>query len=245
MNISDECSITLMELEQRCDASHSLAELETLWRAQMNALGIKYAALGAHVDPLRPGKANYVFHTYPSAWIERFSRKNYQAIDPVYRATARGLTSFDWTDADFLQSLSWRQRRILCEAREFGLRFGRSHVLAPVLNLTASASLVADQAELDPAIYAAAKITNILVHNRATRICAANLSCMPILSRRERQCLELCASGLTDDEIAIIVRLSTHTVRRHIEAARARFGVSSRIQAATRAIGSGQIQPWN
>ena len=33
------------------------------------------------------------------------------------------------------------------------------------------------------------------------------------------------------------------TVRRHIESARARFGVSSRLQAALRAQQSGQIEP--
>lgn len=244
MNYSDDIEAAFAQFGQRCEQASSLPDLEMLWRAQISALGFRYAALGAHVDPLRPGRGAYVFHNYPPLWIERFSSRNYQAIDPVFRSTERGLTNFEWCDPEFIGLLNWRQRRILCEAREFGLCFGRTHLLAPVLNLAASASLVADYADVEPDRYTAARITNILVHNRAAQLCATELPRMPELPPRERQCLELCARGLTDTEIARIIGLSTHTVRHHIESARARFGVSSRIQAATRAIGSGQIKPW-
>jgi len=61
--------------------------------------------------------------------------------------------------------------------------------------------------------------------------------------RRERQCLELCASGLTDAEIARQLEISVATVRRYIERARVRLGAATRMQAAARAIASGQIKP--
>lgn len=92
-------------------------------------------------------------------------------------------------------------------------------------------------------VYDAGKITNILVHHRAVQLCASATPNFALLRRRERQCLELCASGLTDAEVARKLEIGIATVRRHIERARVRLGATTRIQAAARAIASAQIKP--
>ncbi len=236
-------SADLIAFASQCEAAKSLGELETIWRRRIGELGFTFAALGAHVDPLRPERATYVFQNYPEAWIGRFSEQRYHLIDPVFRAAESGIGEFVWTAPEFLQPLSWRQRRILAEAREFGLRFGRTHTLAPILQLKASASLVAGEPEAPEALYDAGKIANILVHHRAVQLCARTAPSLAPLRRRERQCLELCASGLTDAEVARKLGIGIATVRRHIERARIRLGASTRTQAAARAIISGQIEP--
>lgn len=228
-----------------CEQAETLEALETLWRARMTGLGFRFAALGAHVDPLRPDQATYVFQNYPEAWIKHFSAERYQLIDPVFRSVEAGRTEFQWTDPDFVRTLSWRQKRILAEAREHGLRFGRTHALASTIHLKASASLIGEGPDIDEGTYAAARLANVVVHHRAAQICAAVLSPIPELRPRERQCLELCAAGRTDAAIGREIGVSAATVRRHIEAARVRLGVSSRIQAAVRAISSGQIKPFD
>lgn len=240
MFVSEE----LIAFADGCDRAGSLRALEPLWRARVQTLGFTYVAIGAHMDPLAPARASYVFQNYPAGWIERFSAQRYHLIDPVFRAVERGLSGFEWTDPAFVSLLSWRQRRILSEAREFGLRFGRTHALSRAVNLRASASLVMDAPEMDANIWAAVRLTNMLVHQRAAELCAAMSAPLPELSRRERECLELCASGLTDEQCAQKLGISVATVRRHIEAARVRFGVSTRTQAAVRAIRSGQIHPY-
>ncbi len=233
----------LVGFASQCEAAQSLADLEAIWRGRIGELGFTFAAVGAHVDPLRPERATYVFQNYPEAWIGYFSEQRYHLVDPVFRAAESGVAEFVWTDPEFLQPLSWRQRRILAEAGEFGLRYGRTHTLAPILLLKASASLVAGEPDVPEAVYDAGKITNILVHHRAVQLCAETTPSFALLRRRERQCLELCASGLTDAEAARTLEIGVATVRRHIERARVRLGASTRIQAAARAIASGQIKP--
>jgi DNA-binding CsgD family transcriptional regulator len=233
----------LINFANACEAAITLSELEALWLARMRALGFTYVALGAHVDPLRPGQASYVFQNYPAAWIAHYSDARYHLIDPVFRAVERGRTSFDWTAPEFFDDLAWRQRRVLAEAKEFGLRYGRTHALAYTPNFKASGSFVTETPDIDPEAYAAAKLVNIIVHQRAAQLCAAVTGPIPELRRRERQCLELCASGLNDEEAACALGVSVATVRRHIERARTRMGVSSRMQAVIRAISSGQIRP--
>lgn len=233
----------LVTFASRCEAAQSLAELETIWRQRMDELGFTFAAIGAHVDPLKPEGATYVFQNYPHAWIAHFSERRYHLVDPVFRAADAGVAEFAWTDPEFLQPLAWRQRRILSEAREFGLHFGRSHAVASMLHLKASGHLVAGEPDMPEDVYTAGKIANVLVHNRAVQLCAEAAPSFEPLRRRERQCLELCASGLTDAETAAKLQMGIATVRRHIERARVRLGATTRIQAAARAISSGQIKP--
>jgi DNA-binding CsgD family transcriptional regulator len=53
----------------------------------------------------------------------------------------------------------------------------------------------------------------------------------PFLSARERQCLELAAYGKSDWAISQLLNISEHTVHKHIEAAKRRLGVATRVQA--------------
>lgn len=233
----------VLEFSQRCENARTLSELEPVWRSRMRELGFVFAALGGHVDPLRPDQTSYVFCDYPGEWLSHYSAQRYHLVDPVYRTIESGCSDFLWSDPDFHSTLAWRQRRILAEARECGLKFGRSHALAPTLYLAASSSLVTEFIDLDPAFYAAAKIANVIAHDRAAQLCAARHPGTPELRLRERQCLQLCARGRTDSEIGRELGVSLATVRRHIESARVRFGVSSRLQAALRALQTGQIEP--
>lgn len=244
--IAMDRSTTIAELlafASQCEAAARLDELERVWRARMSELGFTFAALGAHVDPLKPERASYVFHNYPEDWIKHFSAQRYHLADPVFRAAESGASEFVWTDPEFLEPLSWRQRRILNEAGEFGLRYGRSHALTPMPPLKASGHLIAGAPDMAGEVYDAGRIINILVHHRAVQLCAAVPMRFAELRRRERQCLELCASGFTDDEVARQLEIGIATVRRHIERARVRLGAATRIQAAARAIASGQIKP--
>jgi len=236
-------SAEMIAFAAACDAAATLDELEGVWRARLVEMGFTFVALGVHADPLRPARAAYVFQNYPEEWVAHFSAQRYHLVDPVYRAAEAGTGEFVWTDPEFLQPLSWRQRRILNEAREFGLRHGRTHSLASMFPRRASASLVTIDPDMPEDAYAAGKLVNVVVHHRAAQMCIASAPRFAELRRRERQCLELCASGLVDAEIAHGLGLSVATVRRHIERARVRLGASTRIQAVARAIASGQIKP--
>jgi len=233
----------LLGFATACESAASLEELELIWSTRMRELGFAVAAIGGHADPLRPARKTYVFCSYPGEWIGHYSTQRYFVIDPVYRAVEAGASDFLWHDPDFHKGLAWRQRRILEEARECGLRFGRTHALGPTHFLAASSSLVSDCVDFDPTAYAAAKLANVIIHHRAALLCAASRTTSPTLSDRERQCLQLCARGRTDGEIGRELGISVATVRRHIEAAKVRFCVSSRVQAAVNALLTGQIEP--
>lgn len=63
------------------------------------------------------------------------------------------------------------------------------------------------------------------------------------LTQREVQVLTWSARGKTSDEIALIVGLSKRTVDFHMNAARAKLGVVTRVQAIAKALAVGLIEP--
>ncbi|MEQ1754114.1 MAG: LuxR C-terminal-related transcriptional regulator [Micropepsaceae bacterium] len=56
------------------------------------------------------------------------------------------------------------------------------------------------------------------------------------LSVRETQCLGYIATGHEDDEISRLLGISPRTVRFHVDSAKTKLGVSSRVQAVTKAL---------
>ena len=63
-----------------------------------------------------------------------------------------------------------------------------------------------------------------------------------VLTKRELEVLQKIVSGLIDKEIAENLHISEHTVRSHIKNIYRKMGVSSRAQAAVRAVSKGIIQ---
>jgi DNA-binding CsgD family transcriptional regulator len=60
-------------------------------------------------------------------------------------------------------------------------------------------------------------------------------------SERERQCLELAAQGKDDWAIGSLLRISERTAHNHIERAKRRLGVCTRVQVIVHALNDGQI----
>jgi DNA-binding CsgD family transcriptional regulator len=58
------------------------------------------------------------------------------------------------------------------------------------------------------------------------------------LTVREAECLQLVAKGKTDSEIGALLKISPRTVRFHVGNAKAKLGVTTRIQAIAKQLGA-------
>lgn len=63
-----------------------------------------------------------------------------------------------------------------------------------------------------------------------------------MLSRRESECVSLVADGKTDGEIGLILHISCRTARFHIDNARRKFGVATRVQLIVKLLREGVLQ---
>jgi DNA-binding NarL/FixJ family response regulator len=110
-------------------------------------------------------------------------------------------------------------------ARGYALKEGTPSELTAALNTVAEGGTYVDP-RLRPA----------LLSRRATQR-------MPSLSKREREIMDLLAQGLTGEQVAERLVLSSETVKTHIRNAMTKLEASTRVHAIAIALREGFIQP--
>jgi DNA-binding CsgD family transcriptional regulator len=236
-----ELAQSFMESSLRPGSTRTLA---TAFQQAVEHLGFRNYACCSHVDPLVPLGA-VMLQNYPDDWIHAFSGRKLHVVDPVLLRAERSLLPFFWDAPDFLSGITTPQQEILSEVASHGLDRGYTiPIHAPWTGaLRASCSVVPDSGSIDKRSYFAVQLMAIHLYNSASGEHAPPPAASPqsVLSPRERQCLELAGQGQGDWEIGQLLHLSEHTVHRHIETAKRRLGVTTRMQAVIRALHGRQI----
>lgn len=224
--------------------AHSLHALAASFQEALHRLGFQYFACCSHVNPLRVPPHAVMLHNYPAYWVRIYGEKKFHEIDPVLLHAQRTLLPFSWDSPAFQAQLTAQQEQVLIQGAQFGIRSGYTIPIhqpwAPGA-LSASCSLVPDSTAIEPPSYLAAHLMATYLYDVAARAHQSVAESPTLLSLRERQCLELVAQGKSNWTIGEILRISEHTVHRHIESAKRRLGVATRVQAVVSALQRRQI----
>jgi LuxR family quorum-sensing system transcriptional regulator CciR len=231
---------------ERCEAGESTyASLAEDFHKTLEALGFRHFAFCSHVDPLHPPPHAVMMHNYPGVWASYFSEARLHEVDPVLLRAERDPMPFFW-DATFrAEPITKPQRTVLAEAARFGLSHGYTaplHLSWLPGSLRASCSVVPGSKRINPSSYLAVDALAAYLYIALSRRQAPWSVTLPKdLTPRERQCLALAALGNGDSEIGHILKVSECTAHTHVEHAKQRFGVSTRMQAVVLALMSGEI----
>jgi DNA-binding CsgD family transcriptional regulator len=207
-------------------------------------VGIRHFACCAHVDPLNPRHTGTVFQTYPADWVRYFSESGRYRDDPVFRYADERMVPFFWDDPTFRTVLTPTQLEILEEAEGRGLGHGYTVPIHPPGGQMASCSVVPDSETLERGAYQAVFTMACFMFDvmlRSSRGDECHAARALQFSARERQCLELAAQGKDDWSIGSLLRISERTAHNHIERAKRRLGVCTRVQVIVHALNAGQI----
>jgi len=221
-----------------------LDDLKLAFAQATQDLGFRFFSCSAHIDPLRPPAPALVFQSYPREWVRHFSDNGLYVIDPVFRHAARTLLPFSWDDEDFQASLTPDQSDILRTAEKFGLAHGYTVPIHGPYAISASCSVVPYSDRVHPASREAIYIMAVFMYDAMLRKLSNTGALDPTrlrLSNRERQCLELAAQGKSDWEIGAIMGIAERTVHAHIESAKRRLGVTTRVQAIVHSLFGQQL----
>lgn len=225
---------------ERCERSAPASELAATFERAVQQMGFRHFACCSHVNPRRPPQRAVVVHNYPREWEQSYAERNLHEDDPVFVRAEKEALPFHWDAPDFRTPLTASQSKIMQEAESVGIAHGYTvpiHLPRTAGALHASCSLVPDTHTIDTRAYRAVQLMSTYLYvsvgyqldMRAVR--ATSLESAPVLSARERQCLELAAYGKSDWDISQLLGISEHTVHKHVEAAKRRLGVSTRVQA--------------
>jgi DNA-binding CsgD family transcriptional regulator len=228
-----------------CQSALHVGNLTMAFQQALGNLGFRYFACGSHVDPLHSSEQVMVIN-YPKSWVEYYSEMRLHRIDPVFRRADRTRDPFFWDDSIFRQSITASQQRMLRSARQFGVVNGYTipiHGPSFASATPASCSLVPDGARRDLKCYLAAQLMAQYLFDRTAQLQRVGepIEEIPLLARRERECLELVALGKSDEDVGKVLGISPATAHGYIENAKRRFGLSSRVQAVVYAAGTRQI----
>lgn len=220
------------------NAVESLAELEAALADVTRTLGFEHYALMHHVPARAARKPILRLTNYPLEWQERFTARAYVTDDPIFVACQTRVLSFLWSDVPRLIALSPRQAAIFEEATRYGLRNGVSVPIHVPGEIPGSYTLaVSHGAEIETAKVPLVHYVGCFAFEAGRRL----LSVRPnagavVLTPRQIDCLLLIARGKSDWEASRILGISETTVHQHVEAAKARYGVSTRMQLVVRAL---------
>lgn len=230
---------------ERCERSGPTQALAGIFEHAVEQMGFRHFACCSHVDFNDPPPRAVVLHNYPPAWATLYVERKLFRCDPVLQHAEHSLLPFRWNTPAFIDTLTKPQKRVLYEAATAGVADGYTvpiHLPWTAGALRASCSVIPDSEFIEDRAYRAVQIMAIYLyasveHRQGGKDAReSGPSAGPWLSMRERQCLELVAQGKSDWDISQLLGISESTVHKHVESAKRRLSVSTRIQAVVWAV---------
>lgn len=190
--------------------------------------------------------AQYAALSYESSWVDRYLDQKYASIDPVVQGCFKRFHPLDWRGLDW-QSESVREFR--GEALDAGI--GNQGLSIPVRGTSgqfAMFTVSARRSETDWAKFSTQYREDLLlvahfINQKASELSdVADIKPQARLSPREVDALSLLATGYTRAQASETLKISEHTLRVYIEAARAKMGAQNTTHAVAQALSQGLIK---
>lgn len=205
---------------------------------------VTYSLLTDHPSLMLP-KLHGLANSYPEDWMKHYIANDYLDIDAVVVKCKKVRTPFFWKDLKNDKTIKQASLDILDMGADAGLNDG---IGIPLLGLGSEISgvgLARSTADKDHGKdYTALAETN-LISNFFHQKFRTLLMKKHLYEVSEKQCdiLSWAAEGKTDDEIAILMNISRHTVRFHWSRIFTTLETNGRIPSITKAITLGIIEP--
>jgi LuxR family quorum-sensing system transcriptional regulator CciR len=234
---------SFIEQSRQCRAADDLRRLMEAITCEM---GFHSYALFQHVRRFSWNNHKLLaISNYSRAWLEHFFEQKLSRDDPVLLASYRTSVGFRFQDIPNLISLSDRHRAIMEATRREGMTDGfcvPAHI--PGETNGTCTFIVRDMAPLPESNLPMAQLVGSFAYEAARQIQLIGSEIVKPrrkLTTRQLECIVLVARGKTDWEIAHILGLQEQTVTDHIDAARARCGVSRRTELVVHALYNGEL----
>ncbi|MBB3223611.1 helix-turn-helix transcriptional regulator [Pseudoduganella umbonata] len=189
----------------------------------------------------------YLRSNYPDRWRDYYDRNNLRATDPTVEYCFRSSSPFVWLPQSFKTA---EQQALYEEASAFGLKVGVTLPIRGVDGEIGMLTCVRDGnpgpdflKDLNQNLGALALLRDVAFDSLHQYVHAAPppAEAAPVLTARERDCLQWMCAGKTAWEIGRILSISEAGVNFHIANLRGKFGVSRRNDVVIKAIRLGLI----
>jgi LuxR family quorum-sensing system transcriptional regulator CciR len=175
--------------------------------------------------------------------------RKYTSDDPILVACEHTNVGFRWSDIHKWIALSKRQKEILDGARVAGIGEGFTVPVHIPGEYAGSCSFgMRLNRRFNDSTMPAAQFVGCFGFEAARRVlniqrakAGKEIPTAPRLTPRQLDCVVLAAAGKSDWDAAQLLGISDQTVHQHIEDAKRRYGVATRLQLVVRALFDGQL----
>jgi DNA-binding CsgD family transcriptional regulator len=223
----------------RVDSAKTETAVVRVVERHLEKLGITHYALGEVGN--FAGDPPIQLTNYPKEWVDRYVNNLFFYYDPVAKMARERYRGFAWTEIPLPPDADKRAREVFFGGRDYGLNNGISVPVRGGHNYLAVASFVNDKIDVNQDLIGALELTTLWFHTRVSQLRQRRQSKVE-LTARQRETLHWAAQGKSDWEIGEILTISQETVHRHIENAKRKYGVPTRLQAILRAVKDEQIR---
>ncbi|MGY2996950.1 MULTISPECIES: helix-turn-helix transcriptional regulator [Mesorhizobium] len=186
--------------------------------------------------------SHVLLDAWPEEWSNRYFSSGYLYRDPTIRLVRQCCLPFTWNEVGALCNVSAVGRRIMNEATEFDLSDGFTVAFSTIERLPVGVSIAGKKLEADPIQRMAFQLVAACAFGSASVLVRGERPRKHIhLSRRQLDVLHWAAEGLTVDQIAGRLTISSNTADTHLRIVRNRLGVTSTIHAVAEAFRLGLI----
>lgn len=232
------------DLIDRLAAADRVDSASQIIDAFMKAWGLHNVAYAALNMPTPGASRPLLSVTYSPDWQKHYAQSGYVDLDPIVRSGLGGILPIDWTEIDRSDPII---RKFFGEAQE--LDVGANGLSVPIRGRMGEFALFTITSNESPAGWRAMKrelLRDLMVvafnfHAAALRSCGVAEEGPVHIPLREASCLRWKALGKTNEEIGRILGISSHTVRFHLESARARLNTTNTTHTVAKALALGLI----
>lgn len=229
---------------ERCPREDDLNAAVADFLGVMRLFGFNAGACGAWVGVGKNRIHRFFFVDWPASWLELYAAENFFERDPLVIEARRRMAPFVW--ADIVRDRD--QKEYGMDVYGAAVAHGWIDGYAVPIHGPGGYQGVVSLASPTPLDLSAGELgvlhaMCVQVHDRCRAAAGFGVMLPPQvkLTRREIECLQWVAVGKSDREIGEILRVSAATAHFHVEKAKKKLGVESRLQAVALSVLIGLI----
>jgi DNA-binding CsgD family transcriptional regulator len=204
--------------------------------------GVKYVTffefkqIGRFLTPINS------FGIVPNGFEHHYLKEAVYRIDPFLKRSSVDLTPFAWHEFRQEQPNNQEIVDFINRCKSYDMLDG---YVVPTHSPTGTMGMVSYMGPLSLDFQSYAQLSQLALYYSAAirRVYEASFPTMPevALTPRQLECVKWIALGKSDWEVASILGLSEATINRHVELAKERLGVRTRMQVVVEAFRTGQL----
>ncbi|MET2831029.1 helix-turn-helix transcriptional regulator [Mesorhizobium shangrilense] len=236
-----ETCVIIDEMRE-CSNTERICNLLLAYVGRFGATNFLAGAIPPLCASHREQLSHVVLASWPEEWTKRYFSSGYLSSDPTIRLVRQASSPFHWREVGDLCKVCPLGRRIMDEAKEFRLDEGFTIAFSTIERHPVGFSIAGEKLNPDPCDRLALQLIMAYAFGCASALIGGVRHRKSVhLSPRQRDVLRWAAEGLTLDEIAARLNISSNTADTHLRAVRDRLGVSSTIHAVAEAFRLGLI----